>query len=73
MRRFSRSSPPSLNGAQHVIPHDVISFQQQHDYLTQQHTDQRDPRTPYVLNTPDQIFQGRNGGGISIFFFYGPD
>ena len=37
------------------------------------HTDQREPQTPYVLNTPDQIFHGRNRGGVSIFIFYGPD
>ena len=32
------------------------------------HTDQREPRTPYVLNTPDQIFHGRNAGGVFSFF-----
>ena len=37
------------------------------------HTDQREPRTPYVPNTPDQIFHERNRGGVSIFIFYGPD
>ena len=33
------------------------------------HNDQREPRTPDVLDTPDQIFHGRNGGGVSIFIF----
>ena len=33
------------------------------------HTDQREPRTPDVLDTPDQVFHGRNGGGVSIFIF----
>ena len=37
------------------------------------HTDQHGPRTPDVLDTPDQIFHKRNGGGVSIFIFYGPD
>ena len=33
------------------------------------HTDQHEPHTPYVLNTPDQIFHRRNGCGASIFIF----